>query len=225
MTKTKDQRPEPAAVAAIVLAAGRSRRMGAFKPLLPFGPATIIETCLENIRNGGVETIVVVLGQEPHAEELKTQLQNAGIIFAINPDPASEMSASIACGVRALPERIQAVIINPADYAAVPGEVVSRLICEWQQGALLVKPVWNNRGGHPVLIDLEFRAQLLNLDPDGGLKRFFRKRPELVKRVSVNSNYIARDMDTWDDYVALHMEVFGVAAPELPHKSVLSKRG
>ncbi len=218
MTKSKDQRPKSHEVAAIILAAGRSKRMGAFKPLLPFGPKTVIETCIENMRSGGVETVVVVLGQGPRADELKTHLQNSNVIFAINPDPESEMSASIACGVRVLPEGIQAVIINPVDHAAVPGEVVAVLLSEWKQGARLVKPTWNQRGGHPVLIDLEFRAELLTLDPDGGLKSFFSHRQEQVRRVAVNSNYIARDMDTWDDYVALHQEVFGDAAPNLPSK-------
>ena len=218
MTKTKDQKPKTTEVAAIILAAGRSQRMGAFKPLLPFGPSTIIETCIENMRSGGVETVVVVIGQDQRAAELKAHLHDANVIFAINPDPESEMSASIASGIRAVPDCTRAVIINPVDHAAVPGEVVATLLSEWKQGARLVKPTWEQRGGHPVLIDLEFRAELMRLDPDGGLKSFFSNHQEQVRRVAVNSNCIARDMDTWDDYVALHREVFGVAAPEFPRK-------
>lgn len=217
-SKGKDLRPKTNAVAAIVLAAGRSRRMGTFKPLLPFGPKTIIETCIDNLRGGGVESVVVVLGQGPHADKLKLHLMNAGVIFATNTDPESEMSASIASGVRALPERIQAVIINPADHAAVPPEVVATLISEWKLGARMVKPTSNDRGGHPVLIDLSFRDELLSLNPNGGLKTFFTERQDQVKRVAVKSNYIARDMDTWDDYRALHQEVFGFPAPETPRE-------
>lgn len=201
-------------VAAIVLAAGRAERMGAFKPLLPFGPTTVIETCIENLRAGGLETVVVVLGQGPRAESLKNHLKNARVRFAINPDPRSEMSASIACGVRELPEGTKAAIINPVDHAAVPGEVVDLLISEWKKGARLVKPTWNERGGHPVLVDLAFRDELLSLDPDGGLKAFFSVHHEQVRRIPVDSNHIARDMDTWDDYSALHQELFGVPPPE-----------
>jgi molybdenum cofactor cytidylyltransferase len=215
MTKTKDPRPKTNEVAAIILAAGRSERMGAFKPLLPFGPTTIIETCIENLHGGGVETVIVVLGQGPRAEDLRQHLKNARISFAINPDPQSEMSASIACGVRELPEGTRAVIINPVDHAAVPGEVVELLISQWKKGARLVKPTWKKRGGHPVLVDLGFRDELLSLNPDGGLKAFFSIHQAQVKRVPVNSNYIARDMDTWDDYRALHQEVFGVPPPAL----------
>ena len=211
--KTKVQSPKSNEVAAIVLAAGRSQRMGTFKPLLPFGPKTVIENCIDNLRGGGVETVVVVLGQDERAEKLRQQLRDTSIVFAVNPDPNSEMSASIACGVRALPQLMKAAVISPADHAAVPSDVVAKLLAEWRRGAQLVKPTWNDRGGHPVLVDLKFRDELLSLDPDGGLKAFFAVHQELVSRVPVNSNYIARDMDTWDDYAALHREVFGVPPP------------
>jgi len=203
-------------VVAIVLAAGRSERMGAFKPLLPFGPKTVIETCIDNLRGGGIETVVVVIGQGPRAESLKDHLQNARVSLVVNPDPQSEMSASIACGVSSLPEATKAVIINPADHAVVPTQVVELLISEWKKGAQLVKPTWNERGGHPVLVDLNFRDELLNLDPDGGLKAFFSLHQAQVKRVAVSSNFIARDLDTWDDYRALHQEIFGVPPAEQP---------
>lgn len=203
-------------VVGLVLAAGRSSRMGAFKPLLPFGPKTVVEICIDNLRAGGLDTIVVVIGQDDRAEQLQHLLQSANVTFAVNPDPNSEMSASIATGVRALPAEAQAVVINPVDHAAVPGEVVRRLVDERKQGALLVKPTWNQRGGHPVLVDLRFRDKLLNLDPNGGLKAFLNEQQSQLKRVEVNSNCIARDMDTWDDYRALHQEVFGSSPPKLP---------
>jgi molybdenum cofactor cytidylyltransferase len=215
VTKTEDPGPKTNEVAGIVLAAGRSERMGAFKPLLPFGPTTVVETCIENLRGGGVGTVIVVLGQGPRAKDLRQHLKNARVSFAINPDPQSQMSASIACGVRELPKAARAVIINPVDHAAVRGEVIELVISQWKKGARLVKPTWNDRGGHPVLVDLGFRDELLGLDPDGGLKAFFSIHQAQVKRVPVNSNYIARDMDTWDDYRALHQEVFGVPPPAL----------
>ena len=56
-------------VAAILLAAGRSRRMGAFKPLLPFGDSTVIESCIDNLRETPVDEIIVVAGHR--ADELQ----------------------------------------------------------------------------------------------------------------------------------------------------------
>lgn len=207
MTKTKDQRPKAGSVAGIILAAGRSQRMGAFKPLLPFGDTTVVDSCIELLRAAGVETLVVVLGYR--AEELRRHLKNSEVLFAVNPDPDGEMSSSIACGVRELPRDTKAVIITPVDHPAVPSEVVSLLTDEWRKGHRLVKPTWEGRGGHPVLLDLSFRDELLRLDPNRGLKSLFGSHIDQVKRLPVDSNYIARDIDTWDDYAALHRDVFG----------------
>src|SRR5215211_3313359 len=152
-------------IAAILLAAGQSRRMGAFKPLLPFGDKTVIECCLDYLQQGGVETIVVVLGHR--AAEVREKLNGCSVIFALNPDPESEMSASIAAGVRALPETCEATLVALVDHPAVPPRVVSTLIENWQQGSRLIVPTWNGRRGHPVLVDLTFKPELLNLDATG----------------------------------------------------------
>ena len=187
--------------------------MGAFKPLLPFGAKTVIESCLEYLRAGGIERVVVVLGQGPDAEDLKHHLKDDRVIFAVNPDPTSEMNVSIACGLGEVPESAKAVVITPADHPAVPAGVVQMLINEWKNGARLVMPTNNGRGGHPVLVDLRFFVELLSLDDSRGLKGFFDAHQDQVSRVAVDSNYIARDMDTWDDYAALHEEAFGVPPP------------
>jgi molybdenum cofactor cytidylyltransferase len=197
---------------AILLAAGRSSRMGAFKPLLPFGNKTVIECCIDSLRNGGVETIVVVLGHR--ADDMREKL--TGVRFAINPDPDSEMGASIAVGLREIPENTQAILIALADHPAVPASVVASVIEEWVEGARIVIPTWQGRGGHPVLVDLRFRSELLNLTESGGLRALFESHREAVRRVAVESPFIARDMDTWDDYTALHLEATGKPAPEPP---------
>lgn len=203
-------------VAAIILAAGRSRRMGAFKPLLPFGDSTVVEHCLQNLRGAGIGSIVVVVGHR--AEDLRRHLQNASVSFAVNPDSSSEMGTSISFGIRALPASAQAVVVTPVDHPAVPSDVISQLTSRWQNGAPLVVPTWNGRGGHPVVVDLRFREEMLSLVSTRGLKALFDAYPSEVTRLAVNSPYIARDMDTWDDYVALHEQVFGFspAKPQTP---------
>lgn len=199
-------------VAAVLLAAGQSTRMGAFKPLLPFGQHTVIESTIDSLRRGGVatESIVVVVGHR--ADELKNRLAHLAVKFALNPDPASEMTASILAGIKKIPAS-GAALITPADLPAVPPTVVSTLISEWKHGSPLLIPTWQNRGGHPVLIDLRYRAELENLDPARGLKSLFETHRGEVKRIPVDSPFIARDIDTWDDYAALHQEVFGEPPP------------
>lgn len=188
--------------------------MGAFKPLLPFGKQTVIEACIDYLRKGGVETIVVVLGHR--AEELLQRLAHLPVTFALNPDPDSEMSASISVALEKVPTAAAATLIALVDHPAVPPAVVSRLISEWQNGASLVIPTWQNCGGHPVLIDLRYRTEMQNLDPTRGLRALFNAHQNEVKRVPVDSPFVARDMDTWDDYRALYQEVFGEPPPERP---------
>jgi molybdenum cofactor cytidylyltransferase len=187
--------------------------MGALKPLLPFGEKTVVETCIDYLRKSGIRDIIVVVGH--HAEKILNQLRTTSVSFAVNPDPASEMNVSIACGVSALPGEAKATIIALVDHPMIPPEIVTTLFNEWSKGACLVVPTWQDRGGHPVLVDLSFREQLLNLDPDRGLKRLFDEHRAEVRRVAVDSPYVARDMDTWDDYQALYEEVIGTPPPGL----------
>jgi molybdenum cofactor cytidylyltransferase len=186
--------------------------MGAFKPLLPFGKQTVIDSCIKYLKEGGAESVIVVLGHR--AEDIRNHLSgDQSIRFAINTDPGSDMAASIAAGVRALHQTARAAVISPVDYPAIPSSVVSSLITEWSRGSLLVKPTLLGQGGHPVLVDLSLRHELLHLDPELGLKSLFDKYRANVNRVEVDSPYIARDIDTWDDYRGLYLEIFGETAP------------
>jgi len=195
-------------VAAILLSAGRSRRMGAFKPLLPFGDRTVIECCIDNLRGAEIDDIVVVMGHR--AEDIREQLKNSQVRFAVNPAPDSEMSASIALGLKQVNGHARALLLALVDHPAVPSEVIRILIEEWKRGATLVQPEHAGCGGHPVLIDMAYRNELLVLDPTQGLRALFAAHREKVRRVPVESPYVARDMDTWEDYRRLHRDVFGI---------------
>lgn len=186
--------------------------MGALKPLLPFGDKTVIESCIDYLREGGAEPIVTVLGHR--ADEIRARVTN--VTTAINPNPDSEMGASISIGVHALPSITKAVLIALADHPAIPSKVVANLIAEWQNGARIVIPKWHDRGGHPILVDLSFRTELANLDrTDGGLRALLKTHETDVKRLPVDSPFVARDMDTWDDYLALHKEAIGYPPPNV----------
>jgi len=188
--------------------------MGAFKPLLPFGEGTVIESCLDSLRSAGIEDIIVVVGHR--ADDVRKQLNDLNLEFAINPDPDSKMSASIALGVGRVGPQAEAVLIALVDQPAVSGEVVRQLIDEWRRTrARLIQPEHNGRGGHPVVIDLSYRNELLRLDPERGLRALFDAHRKEVRRVPVQSPYVACDMDTWEDYVGLHQEVFGVSPAEM----------
>jgi CTP:molybdopterin cytidylyltransferase MocA len=186
--------------------------MGAFKPLLPFGERTVVESCVGNLIAAGIEEIVVVVGHR--AEELRARLSNLPVRFALNDAVESGMGASIARGVEELFGAASAVLVTPADLPAVPPEVIKEMIgTHRREGARIVIPEWRGRGGHPVLVSLDFREELLRLGERGSLRGLFETHGREVLRLPVASPFIARDVDTWEDYSALHEEVFGVPPP------------
>lgn len=187
--------------------------MGAFKPLLPFGGVSVAEACVSLLREGGAGEVVVVVGHR--GEEVRSALAHLrGLRFAVNEREGSEMGVSAARGVEALSEQAGAVLVALVDHPAVPPEEIAKLIEARQRtGARLLVPEWQGRGGHPVLIDITFRDELLSLVPAKGLRALFDAHRAEVLRVPAASPYVTRDMDTWEDYAALHTEVFG-APPE-----------
>jgi CTP:molybdopterin cytidylyltransferase MocA len=189
--------------------------MGAFKPLLPFGDRTVVESCVDSLREAGVEVVVVVTGHRAGEvrEALDAHAAAGAVRFAFNAEAGSEMGVSIARGVEALDAGAAgALLVALVDQPAVPPDEVRRLTdARARTGARLVVPVWEGRGGHPVLIDLSLREELLSLDPARGLRALFDAHRREVLRVPAGSPFVTRDMDTWDDYVALHTEAFGCA--------------
>jgi CTP:molybdopterin cytidylyltransferase MocA len=186
--------------------------MGAFKPLLPFGDATVAEACVRYLLEGGADRVVVVTGTR--GGEVRRALSHLPISFAFNAEAESQMGRSIALGVEELPLDAAAILVALVDQPAIPPDVPRALIREWQRsGAGLIVPEHAGRGGHPVLIDASLRAELISLDEQGGLRALFDRYRGQVSRVPVESPYIARDMDTWDDYRALFKEVFGIEPP------------
>ena len=191
--------------------------MGAFKPLLPFGDSTVIESCITNFRAAGIEEVVIVLGHR--ADDVRRQLENYQITFVLNPDPDTEMSVSIALGISHVRADAKALLITPVDHPAVPPKIIKSIVEEWRRtGATLIQPEHETRGGHPVLIDLLYRHELVNLDPETGLRSVFDRHREQVRRLRVASPFVARDMDTWEDYLDLHLAVFG-RKPEQTRRS------
>jgi molybdenum cofactor cytidylyltransferase len=197
----------------VLLAAGRSRRMGAFKPLLPFGGVSVVEACVESLRVAGASEVVVVVGHRK--EEVCAALAHFEFVrFATNDEPGSEMGVSVARGVETLKSDVKAALVALVDQPAVPPSAIAGLIeARRRTGARLVVPEWKGRGGHPVLVDLSLREEILRVAPARGLRAVFEARREEVLRVPAASPFVARDMDTWDDYVALHREVFGCEPP------------
>lgn len=188
-------------ICAIILAAGESKRMGAPKQLLPFGKSTIIETVVKQISQSKVDHIIVVLG---HAwEQIAAKLASLPVEITINPHYQKGMLSSVQWGLKTIENQKQykAVLIALADQPAIPTSVINRLIQAFhRRGKGIALPVYQGERGHPVLIDLKYRQEIMELQNTIGLRGLMQAHPDDVLEVSVNTDSILRDIDDLQTY-------------------------
>jgi molybdenum cofactor cytidylyltransferase len=190
------------AVYALVLAAGRSTRMGP-KPklLLPYGTSTVLGCVLDAVASAPIDRAFVVLGA--WREEIEPVVRPYPVSIVYNPDFDRGMLSSVQAGFRALPSGDGAVFVVPGDHPAVPAAVFARLLAaRGESGAGMVVPQCGGRGGHPLLVDLRFRAEIEGLDPAVGLRGLLDLHPESVLRVPLEEEGVVLDLDTPADYQA-----------------------
>ena len=186
-------------LAAIIPAAGRSSRMGAFKPLLPFGPHTVIEQVISAVREAGIGTIRVVVGWDGH--RLIPMLERRGVPWVENERYPGGMYTSIQAGVRTLPYDVRAFFMLPADMPRVRAETLIRLIAEWErQPAGILYPCHEGRRGHPPLIDRSYVPEILSEVSPGGLRSFLARHAEAARDIEVADPGILVDLDTPEEY-------------------------
>lgn len=184
---------------AVILAAGLSRRMGGFKPLLPLGQATVIEAVVGLFQATAVNEIVVVGGHR--ADELQAAVAPLKVRWVINPAYRAGMFGSLRVGVRSLPRACRAFFVHPADIPLVRPRTIDLLIEQWRRrGAAILYPVLDGQRGHPPLIDASLAPQLLRWDGAGGLRAFLRHHEERAREVPVIDEAILLDMDTPQAY-------------------------
>ena len=186
---------------AVVLAAGESRRMGTQKLLLPFGETTVVEAVVATARGSRADRVMVVLGSD--AGEVRKKLESSGAAFTINEDYARGMLSSVQAGFKALGGGAEAAVVMLGDQPFLPAKVVDAVIEAYRtSGKGIVIPVCRGRRGHPVLVDMKYRDEVLGLDPADGLRQLMRAHPGDIHDVEVENSNILRDMDTPEDYRA-----------------------
>lgn len=185
---------------AIVLAAGMSTRMGTQKLMLPFEGKTIVEKVVENIFNSGIGNVMVVLGAN-HVE-LTDVLKPWPIKTIWNENFREGMHSSLISGVNALPATAKGSMIFLGDQPFIPEHVSMKVIKAWKDsGKGIVIPLFNGKRGHPPLYDMKYRNELINLDPQVGLRSVAIKFQEDICEVETFCPEIVRDIDTRDEYL------------------------
>ncbi|HYH82738.1 MAG TPA: nucleotidyltransferase family protein [Longimicrobium sp.] len=188
-------------IAGIVLAAGRSRRMGSPKALLRLGPATFLERAVSALGAGGCGAVVVVTGPatDETAREIAAAAAQLGAEVAVNPDIGSEQIDSLRAGLRALGGDAEAAVVLPVDVPGVAAELVRAVIDRFRATeAPVVQPFDGTRHGHPVLFARAAWPALLEGELPEGARTVIRAHE--AERAEVPVPRLDADVDTPDDY-------------------------
>jgi molybdenum cofactor cytidylyltransferase len=187
-------------IAALVLAAGLSRRMGKAKLLLPLEGKPLVRWSVEGLAPHVDQVIVVV---PPEDGALREALAGLDIRFVTNPQPDAGQGASIAVGVRALPPEADAVVIALGDQPRLPDGLLATLLDAFGRGGRpIAAPVYKGTQGTPVVFGASVFDELRALDGDAGARAVVRRDPARVTRVALDVD-MPPDVDTPEDYARL----------------------
>lgn len=183
-------------VAAILLAAGKSSRMGKCKQLLPLGTTTVIGRCLEALVTGGADEILVVVSEELSA--VAEAVRHYPVRIVVNPEYDGDMASSVRAGRDALATEANGVIVALCDYPLVLAATIKSLVVEHgdSPGSIII-PCHQERRGHPLLFPREILNELAN---DLILRDLVQLVPDRIRRLDVDDPGVLLDMDTPEDY-------------------------
>lgn len=187
--------------AAVIPAAGLSSRMGSFKPLMPLGETTVLQSILHLLRVNGVEEIAVVTGYR--AEDIRYSLRQEKVTFLYNGAyRKTHMFDSIRMGFDYMKDRAAHVILWPVDIPAVTNDTVRKLLSAAEKSSGVVCPSHNGISGHPVIFSADTYDTILNHDGKEGLYGVLKKMQPFTE-VAVDDPFVLMDMDTKEDYQLL----------------------
>ncbi len=188
--------PHEARVAAVVLAAGSSSRMGANKLLAEVDGKPLVARAAEAALAADLEPVVVVTGWQ--ADEVEEALPTCDVTAVRNPDFAEGMATSMACGLAALPEDVDAALFMLADMPRVDATHLRRLIAAFDpdEARAICVPVYRGRLGNPVLFGRAYFPELMALTGDAGAKPLLTEHAEQVFEVVMEDDAVLKDIDT-----------------------------
>jgi molybdenum cofactor cytidylyltransferase len=202
---------QTASVAAVILAAGQSRRMGQPKQLLRVAGKPLLEHTIANVRASGVQQIVLVLGAR--ADEIRKSVSLDGVTVVENPEHEQGMGTSIGVGLKALSPGVSGALIVLADQPFVQTGTLDKLMEQHRQSkAQIVIPMFKGFRGNPVLLDRSVFPEVMGLPGDVGCRAIFGDHTQGIYKVAVDDVGVLLDADTPADVEQIETYMAGRAA-------------
>lgn len=196
-------------IAAIILAAGSSSRMGAgrHKLLLPLGDRPVLAHTIDAVLASQAQPIVIVLGHQ--ADRVRSSIANYAVHPAItlieNPAYLQGMSTSIHAGLRGLmnshPSSIRGALIILGDQPLMTAHILDTLIArQVETGQHIIAPLYHGKRGNPVLFAASLFPELLAVTGDEGGRSVLQRHPQEIATVELGDALASYDVDTWEAY-------------------------
>ena len=203
--------PEPEKgrrVAAIVLAAGRSTRMGAVNKLIAeIGGKALVRIAAEQALASRAKPVIVVTGHE--RARVEEALAGLPVRIVHNPDYADGLGTSLKAGIAAVPDEADGAIVCLGDMPQVDSALIDKLIAAFDpaKGALVVTPTIDGRRGNPVVWSRRFFNDLMAIEGDIGARHLIASYAEAVAEVPVVGEAALTDVDTPESLSAVKAEI------------------
>ena len=191
------QAPARPRIAAVILAAGQSRRMGPSNKLLAnVGGKPMVVHVADAVQTSQARPVVAVLGHQ--ADAVRAALAGRDIMFVENSDYADGISGSLKLGLRALPRGVDGAIICLGDMPRVTSVQIDQLIAAFNpvEGRAICVPTFNGKRGNPVLFARRFFEDMESVSGDVGARHLIGEAPELVCEVEMEDRGVLLDIDT-----------------------------
>ena len=214
VTRPQPRAEPPAAadrrIAAVVLAAGRSTRMGGPNKLLAeIAGRPLLRIVVEEALASHAKPVIVVVGHE--RADVEKALAGLPVQLIHNPDFAQGLGTSLKAGIAAVPAEADGAIVCLGDMPQVDASLIDRLIAAFDpdRGALIVMPTVEGRRGNPVLWSRRFFPDLMAIEGDVGARHFIGRYSEAVVEVPLEGRAALVDIDTPEALVGVKAAIEG----------------
>ncbi len=189
-------------LAAIILAAGYSSRMGEFKPLLPLSGKSFVERGIDLFRSTADLEVSVVTGYRN--EILNPVVEQAGAKAVFNRNYQEGMFSSVVTGIEQLDADVDAFFVLPVDIPLIKRTTIRQMVEKWHRNRdCIIHPVFMGKRGHPPLIPIKYTRKITQQSGEGGLRSVLSKYENKTIQLEVDDPNIIHDADTPEDYKLL----------------------